>query len=137
LALNGAVSAAGAVYDAWAGSHGLDPSGDGAPGQDKDGDGHSNWLEFAFGTTPVAPDGALVRVRYSNDGVTFEFLRRKTGATYQLLHTANLAAPFVAATGLDVAAVSSQDGVPDGWELAAFTVPAQGAGFYRIGASPD
>jgi hypothetical protein len=136
LALNGAVSAAGAVYDAWAGSHGLDPSGDGAPGQDKDGDGHSNWLEFAFGTSPVAPDGALVEARASNNAVTFEFLRRKFEVTYQILHTTTLAAAFFAATGLEVVPSSNQDGVPDGWELATFTVPAQGAGFYRIGASP-
>lgn len=51
LALNGAVSAAGASYEAWVGLYGLDPAGEGVPGQDADGDRHSNWLEFALGTT--------------------------------------------------------------------------------------
>lgn len=134
VSLEGAVTGAGAAYESWAASYGLDSQGDGAPGADLDGDGHSNWLEFAFGTSPVAVTGALVETRTVRKGVTFEFLRRQAGVVYHILHTANLATPFSIASGLEVIA-SSGGGVPDGWEKASFTVPAQGEGFYRIGVS--
>jgi hypothetical protein len=137
VAVSGAVAAVGAAYDAWATSHGLYPAGDGAPGSDRDGDGHSNWLEFAFGTSPVSSDGALVETRTSGAGVTFEFLRRQTGVIYNILQASNLAAEFTTVSGLQVIVSSDRAGVPDGWDRASFTVPAQGAGFYRIGASPN
>jgi hypothetical protein len=131
------VTGAGASYGSWTSSYGLDPQGDGAPAADKDGDGHSNWLEFAFGASPVSADGALVESRTSAEGVTFEFLRRQTGVIYGILHTPNLAAAFSTASGIEVSVSSDRTGVPEGWEKAAFTVPASGAGFYRIGASPE
>jgi endonuclease/exonuclease/phosphatase family metal-dependent hydrolase len=137
VSLSGSVTGAGDDYVNWAAFYGLDPQGDGAPGADRDGDGHSNWLEFAFGTSPVASDGALIETRTSGAGVTFEFLRRQTGVIYNILHTANLATVFSAASGIDLSVSSDQAGVPEGWEKVSFTVPASGAGFYRIGASPN
>jgi endonuclease/exonuclease/phosphatase family metal-dependent hydrolase len=137
VALSGAITGAGAAYDNWAVFHGLDPQGDGAPGADKDGDGHSNWLEFAFGTSPVTSDGTLVRARTSGEGVTFEFLRRQSGVIYGIFQTSNLAAAFSTASGIEVSVSSDRTGVPDGWEKADFTVPAVGTGFYRISASPN
>jgi len=137
VSLNGTVTGMGVAFGNWAASYGLDPQGHGAPGADKDGDGHSNWLEFAFGTSPVSSDGALIETRTSGAGVTFEFLRRQTGVIYNILHTSNLAAAFTTVSGLQVIVSSDRAGVPEGWERASFTVPAQGAGFYRIGASPN
>ena len=137
VSLNGAVTGAGAGYESWATSYGLGLQSDGAPGADRDGDGHSNWLEFAFGTSPVSADGALVETRTSDGGVTFEFLRRQTGVIYNILHTSNLAAAFTTVSGLQVIVSSDRAGVPEGWERASFTVPGSGAGFYRIGASPE
>ncbi len=43
-------------YESWAASFGLDPDGDGAPGEDKDLDGLDNGLEYILGGHPV--DGA-------------------------------------------------------------------------------
>lgn len=136
VALSGTV-ASDSAYDVWLLGLGLDPQGDGAPGADKDGDGHSNWLEFAFGTSLVSSDGALIETRTSGEGVTFEFLRRHTGVIYNILHTANLATAFSTASGIELSVSSDQAGVPEGWEKVSFTVPASGAGFYRIGASPN
>lgn len=47
------VSGASSPYDTWAASFGLNPATDGAPGFDKDGDGQTNLVEFAFGGSPV------------------------------------------------------------------------------------
>ena len=41
-------------YNTWASSFGLDPATDGAPGIDKDGDGESNAVEYALGSSPVS-----------------------------------------------------------------------------------
>lgn len=42
-----------AGYETWAGSFGLDPFGNGAPGQDADLDGVANAIEYLFGSSPV------------------------------------------------------------------------------------
>jgi hypothetical protein len=137
VSLTGTVTGAGGAYEDWAASYGLDPQSDGAPGADPDNDGHSNWLEFAFGTSPVAADGALIRSRLSGEGVTFEFLRREAGVIYHIFHTPDLAAAFAPASGIEVIVSSDRAGIPEGWQRVTFTVSAQGAGFYRISASPE
>lgn len=40
------------AYEAWAISHGLNPVGAGAAGEDSDGDGQTNGVEFALGGSP-------------------------------------------------------------------------------------
>ena len=129
--------AAPSPYDAWAASHGLAAQGNGAPGEDPDADGHSNWLEFAFGSSPGTPNGSLVGTKVSPQGITFEFLRRKGGVAYNVLHTTNLRSAFGTATNLDLVVPVDQSAVPDGWERTIFTVPAHGTGFYRFNASPN
>ncbi len=117
--------------------YGLDPLGNGAISFDADADGYSNWMEFAFGASPAAPQGSLMSVSGGEGGITFEFLRRLSGFSYVVESASSLPAGFGPATGINPARATRQTGVPEGWERATFTVPAQGAGFYRIGASPD
>lgn len=136
VAVSGAVAPATA-FDSWALSHGLDPEGDGAAESDPDADGYSNWLEFAFGAMPTSSDGALVRASTAGDMVTFEFLRRVEGFNYVLEGASSLLGGFSPATDVTPARATRQTGVPEGWERTTFTVPAQGAGFYRVSASPN
>lgn len=126
-----------ADFDAWARGHGLNPSGNGAPASDADGDGVNNWQEFLFGVSPVAANGALIGARNSAGNVVFEFVRRQTGFSYGILHSPDLASPFLPAAGLGLSPAPSQTGVAAGWQRVQFTVPAQGAGFFKVGASPN
>ncbi len=47
----------GTAYGSWAAGFGLDPSAAGARTLDLDADGLVNWLEFAFGRSPVLAEG--------------------------------------------------------------------------------
>jgi endonuclease/exonuclease/phosphatase family metal-dependent hydrolase len=125
------------AYEDFVGSYGLDPLGNGGLSADADGDGSSNWLEFAFGSSPVVSQGALLGVSAGEGLITFEFLRRLSGVSYTLESSMGLQNGFAPATGISPVRAVRQSDVPDGWERASFTVPASGAGFYRIGASPN
>lgn len=48
------VSSGASPYDTWAGTFGLNPATDGAPGFDKDSDGQKNLVEFALGGSPIS-----------------------------------------------------------------------------------
>lgn len=118
-------------------SYALDPLGNGALSFDADGDGYSNWMEFAFGGSPAAPQGSLMSVSGGEGGITFEFFRRLSGFSYVVESASSLRAGFDSATGINPARAARQTGVPEGWERATFTVSVHGAGFYRISASPN
>ena len=70
------------AYDAWALAAGLDGTAgkDAAPAADPDGDGVSNFLEYATAMTPLVND--IVQQSVSKDGGTLEFFFTKnTSAT--------------------------------------------------------
>lgn len=81
--LNGTVSIVGkslvltvatvSYYDSWKSANSLI----GGPTADEDGDGSTNFLEFAFGSNPKASNGSLISIEQTvSDGPTLRFNRR-------------------------------------------------------------
>lgn len=72
----------GGDYNTWAGSFGLDPLTDGAPGFDKDNDGLTNQQEYAFGLDPVSGSSVSpITSPLGKAGGTFKYTRRVTSLT--------------------------------------------------------
>jgi hypothetical protein len=125
-------------YDAWARGFGLDPAGNGAPGQDPDTDGFSNELEFAFGTDPVAADATLLKTHAEAGQVFVSFVARKAGVSYEVLGKTDLSSALPWASAAVTPAVDpDQSGLVDAasYERRTFAVPADGKSFYRIRAT--
>jgi hypothetical protein len=66
-----------------------------APGADPDGDGLTNWVEFAFVHAPLIPDAPALRINKGADAdgdFTIQYLARPatSGITYQVFVSANL-----------------------------------------------
>jgi hypothetical protein len=85
-----------APFAAWMGESGLIGNSAG-PLADWDGDGNSNWTEFAFGSSPSTADplhAALPRLRQHGQGLSFCFQRRTdadtVGLSYLMQHSENL-----------------------------------------------
>ncbi len=81
-----------AAYRDWAESFDLDLESDGAPEADPDQDGFSNRLEFAFGASPIDPDGSLFETRREGDNLVLTFLALASGADYEVETTLDLSA---------------------------------------------
>jgi hypothetical protein len=123
-------------FDAWAQSHGLDPSGSGGKSQDADGDGYDNLTEFAFGSNPVSGTASLASVQAGSVGVfTLRWLQLEQGASYELQHTGSLgpAAWHEATQGPSLSA--GQSAAPEGYDLYEFSAPGAETGFYRVQAT--
>lgn len=78
------------VYDAWAGPSGYNLSG--GPNGDEDGDGFSNFFEFAFGMNPTAADAPRpVTMEYAGDSLLVGFQRaRDSGLNYTVWASTDL-----------------------------------------------
>jgi len=121
-------------YAQWAASYGLDPATDGAPGEDPDGDGFSNAMEFAFGTNPTEPTGSLMTTAHDGGDLVVTYAERDQGVSYAVQSTSDLAlGPWVDAE-VTVELAGDQQGVPEGYRLMEFRVRASGNAFYRVEA---
>lgn len=123
-------------YDSWASGYGLNPATTGAPTADPDNDGFNNNSEYAFGTSPIAANGALLSTSVSGSQLTVSWIQRNTDLIYAVQSTANLADSFVDDGSVNVTISESQSGVPSGYTRRQFTVTATGVKFYRIKATP-
>jgi hypothetical protein len=124
------------AFDAWAQSHGLDPSGSGGKSQDADGDGFDNLAEFAFGSSPVSGTASLASVQAGSVGVfTLRWLQLEQGASYALQHTGSLGptAWHEATQGPSLSA--DQSAAPEGYDFYEFSAPGAETGFYRVQAT--
>ena len=123
-----------APYDSWAKSFGLIPASDGARNADPDGDGFSNFQEFAFGTNPTIGNAALVSASASGSNLVITALQRTAGATsgissYTLETRSDLTTGSWSSSG-----VSAVNGTPVGdYTPVTYTIPRAGTrGFYRL-----
>jgi autotransporter-associated beta strand protein len=125
-------------YDAWAEDYGLDPSTNGAPTADPDGDSFSNMQEYAFGTSPVQSTASLQSLSSSGGDFILSWLERDN-LVYAVQTTTNLAAiPFANDSSISVQAGSDTPNPPQGYTRKQFSVPASGIKFFRIRAtSPE
>jgi endonuclease/exonuclease/phosphatase family metal-dependent hydrolase len=134
VALSGMV-AVGNPYDSWARSHGLDPLSNGARGSDADGDGHSNFQEFLFGSLPTQATGSLWRSEMQSSGLVLTFVGRETGVSYKLMSTGSLIAGAWSEEALEIAETQDQNGVPLGYKRRQVVVPnPSGNRFFRLQA---
>jgi hypothetical protein len=130
----------GSAYDLWAQGFGLDPSGNGSPGADPDMDSFSNELEYAFGTSPIAPDASLLDVEHDGASVFVSYVARRSGVGYALLQKRDLADQVLGwdDTGRVPSIDIDQTGVlnPDEYVRMIFSAPAAGSrDFYRVRAT--
>jgi hypothetical protein len=130
------------AYNAWAQSFGLNPAGNGAPGADPDNDGFVNDMEYAFGTSPIAPNATVLTASSSGTNMVGTFIARLSGVTYTVQEKVNLAATMpgwaTATNGITGPTRSTnQVGVLDtnNYERRTFSVPAVGNDFFRIRAT--
>jgi hypothetical protein len=82
---------AGITYDEWAQQI---PAGLRDRGQDADGDGFTNLEEFLFGTSPIAGNGSLMESARDGDSLILRWKQLATGASYSLVESATLLAPW-------------------------------------------
>ncbi len=139
FATTGAVSVVEAVaptddYDIWAAAFGL-ASEDSARDADPDGDGFTNFQEFAFGSDPTQPSGSLVTSERDGGELIVTFLRRDSGVSYEVQTSTTLTPPWSEATGISHLDPVDQTGVPAGYTRVSFSVPVDGIGFFRIEAT--
>jgi hypothetical protein len=95
------VQSTATAYQVWASSKGLDPNTDGAPGFDKENDGASNLLEYAFFTDPNSGTSIPVFPPATGGGnlsLTYNRAKAATDVTYTAQWSENLTDWF--ATGL-------------------------------------
>jgi hypothetical protein len=134
------VAAAGAStpYDVWAASYGLDPvltTGPtaGARTANPDGDGLSNFAEFAFGTSPTVGSPAPISATRNGGNVLVTMIQRNTDVTsYVLQSRGELGAGTWTNSGLSPTAAGDQAGVPSGYTRVVYTAAGgPGKTFYR------
>ena len=97
-----------APFDAWAAQI---PNGDDRDrGDDPDGDGFTNELEFLFGTSPIVNNGTLVGSERTGNNLVLQWLQRETGASYLLKESPSLLAASWATRAI-VPVLGDQTGV--------------------------
>jgi hypothetical protein len=119
-------------YESWAAEYA--PAALSDKNADFDGDGFTNFQEFAFGTDPTIGNAALVSASTSGSNLVITALQRTAGATSGIdSYALETRADLTTGTWLpsEVAAV---DGTPVGeYTPVTYTVPRAGArGFYRL-----
>jgi hypothetical protein len=140
LPVSGNVSAASA-YDSWAAdTYGLDPSATtgptaGAPTADPDNDGFANSQEFAFGTSPVVGNAALLSASLVGGNLVITALQRTPGdgvASYVLQTRSDLSAGGWSPSGVTPVSGSASG---DYTQVTYTITGVSGRGFYRLLAS--
>ena len=123
------------VYDTWAIGYGLDPTGNGAPAADPDGDGLLNSSEFAFGTNPTVSNAALVQASTVAGQVLMSWLQRTDNpSAYTVLETTDLVVGSWAPSALQVLPGTGPT-PPAGYEWKQISVSPTGKRFFRVRAS--
>ncbi|MFZ4483318.1 MAG: hypothetical protein ACOYOL_04975 [Chthoniobacterales bacterium] len=117
-------------YQTWTASYGL--SGTNAvTTADPDLDGFANRQEFAFGTSPIVGNAALVGAAGAGTNVLVTFLARATNeVTYNVRSGTNLSAWSPDAVSITNGPVSPTP--PTNYTRRQFSVPASGAKFFRV-----
>jgi autotransporter-associated beta strand protein len=113
----------GSDYDLWAGPGGYNLSG--GPDDDDDGDGKSNFSEYAFGLNPTSP-ASLNPFAGPLDPATgqFQYTRRATPATTGVTYTYQSSTTLTGAWPAFVPVAESSDNATP-VELITVTVPAE------------
>lgn len=89
------------IFQNWAANYGLDPAIHGASGADPDGDSFSNALEYAFGASPVAGGGELIKTATVAGEFTVQWLQWTDGSTsYTVQETSSLSSSWSASSAL-------------------------------------
>jgi autotransporter-associated beta strand protein len=117
-------------FDAWAQQ--IPNPDDRDRGDDPDGDGFDNGLEFLFGTSPIVNDGTLLSSERSGDNLVLRWLQRESGATYLLKESGSLAAGSWGDSAI-VPVPGDQTGVPADYDRFTATIPiVPDRKFFRI-----
>jgi autotransporter-associated beta strand protein len=107
---------------------------------DPDGDGFNNSLEFSFDGNPTVGTPALLSATRVGNNALFRYVVRKDppgGATYEVQKSVNLTNGVWTDAGVAVSDSPDQTGIniPADYVRKEFSVPATGAGFYRVKAT--
>jgi hypothetical protein len=128
------LSAYQAGYTSWLTGYQLDPlvtTGPtaGAPNADPDNDGFRNASEYAFGTNPTVPNGALLTTTSSNSVFRSSWAGPASGVTYGVQFSTNLST--MAFSNDPTITIESVGGVMS------FTNQATGNKFFRVRATSN
>jgi hypothetical protein len=128
------VSAYQAGYSNWLTEFQLDPQATtgpnaGAPTADPDGDGFNNRSEYAFGTNPTVPNGALLSTTATNGVFRSSWAGPASGVTYGVQFSTNLST--MAFSNDATITIESVGGVMS------FTNQATSNKFFRVRATPN
>ena len=128
------LSAYQAGYSNWLTGYQLDPlvttgPNAGAPNADPDGDGFSNASEYAFGTNPTVPNGALLTTTSSNSVFRSSWAGPASGVSYDVQFSTNLST--MAFSNDPTITIESVGGVMS------FTNQATGNKFFRVRATSN
>jgi len=130
------VTSADGPWDTWADSYGLANGTPRTQMADPDGDGFVNALEFAFGTSPVAPNGQVFVSHTkvgSNYVVTFKKRKVASEVTYDIRQSTDLKQTFGSGTTMTQGSVTSVDA---NYDQTTVTLPISGSrGFVRMQAT--
>jgi hypothetical protein len=126
-----------AVFEQWVASHGLQPIERGGTDIDSDGDGLSNWAEFAFGTSPVVGGSSPVQIQAESNVAVFRFVARDSGFNYRVERSDDILSPFEPAPNVTVSRSPTRRSAPTGYSNMEFAVPLSGSSFYRVKATAE
>jgi len=126
-----------AQFENWVASYGLQPIERGGTVADSDGDGLSNWSEFAFGTSPTAGQGQPMQMQVDGSMMFFRFFARDAGFIYSVESSADLALPFEPAPQIALVPSVTPRTAPTGYRTMEFSVKLSSNRFYRVKAAEE
>ncbi|MFZ9935810.1 MAG: choice-of-anchor D domain-containing protein [Luteolibacter sp.] len=129
--LSGTGTTGTTAYDTWATQ--IADTNQRARGDDPDGDGFTNGVEFLFGSSPIAGNGSLVTTTASGGNLVLRWLQRESGATYTLQQSATLEALSWTTAAQSPALDGDQTGAPTDYDCYSVSIPfGSGKLFHRI-----